>query len=1376
MPAQYRLLKPHFINNAYLERGQVVTEGVEIPIGWFPTAAVDPLNALACAAFANAGPNSSIWEDLNQFDNHAFDGTQYTKPATWWQKFGSTYVLEGFCASGGGGGIVITGPISSAGIFNSSGTLVRTLWSGSLNDPRLASPTTVWDGTLDDGSVAPTGNYTIQFLTNNVQYTWEGVIGNSSPDHTNVSIGPPKPTGNASVLSYYHAYESQISSMCITDAGEIYFATVYDERLHTIHVAIEANPQYANGIITQSFQATFVGNAYCTTDGTNTYFAWNGYATNQSVVWAVICSSKLLTVFSSGTSGGGMPSDYGTFTYIGSVTSSGDGSEFIQSVSVQKSGNFLFIVRPTRNILTLNKTTGATLQTNTSYFNPLYSACNPVTGDFWFTWLHKQAIASSTWDPFTTVGGVANSTPPTLSSNLLTATNTGTQQYAYSSGSSAAKFYFEVVINSNGGVSSGMPVGVVSALGNRSNAFLGFDATSGAYYGDGTININSVHTTGYPTFGTGDNVSCACDPVGKLVWWRVNGGNWLGNPAANPATGANGLSISTLGSPIFACLSWDGGVVNGQGTAQFASSSWTYSAPSGFSQLAGVQYIPTVSGRTVDGAGNINATGIDITTGLINPVAVAISPDGSTILVADANNVYGGNSQQVKAFNTSDGSVKGAFGTSGAFGDLGGYSNGPAVSNTRFMFNSFSGGSPHGVSSFLAYSSNGSWWLGDQGNSRYLHFSSGNSPTYIEQIAHIASGTPWVCYNDDTRVFSTNLEFKIDYSKSLAPGNGSWTLVNNWRAAIGGSWDQYQETRYAITGTNGRTYLPKNNIVYEMTSSGLRNTGVTVAYDYIDEQFNLWHITGRDPSSGSTPAQYFINPFTGFDGSNNPTWRDNPAVAPSELVITSAPLPPDFPVVQSPQNSNNPQTASQQLANGTVVVYGPEGRSTPGYHLAGINSTTGAITFKTHAEVGAHVGTNFSSLNQETVPPRSPYCFYASAHPGGFQIHKTGAVDFFTGYRGEQTGGNQTNIWHHWHQSGLIINRWGVFAPVFGTFSTTTENPPFLSPSTLAHLQTLPSGILSVPPDSSVYSWMGEPGMAGNAAWGGIALQNGNYYIYHNDEFYHGGVHRWKISNLGSIGVSAIFIAWNSANYVSPSKIPYQFNSLLPFNTTNLPNTTAGWVRSPTSDFGTPGSTPWYRVFTSDHVSDPHLFPDIAFETNFTGITFTHASISYSWTRTGTGNWSLSGIWWQQGLGQINGFGPISIAYMTNVDILDNTGKVILRMYHGAVVGGGAGLLINDATWLSGPYTTQNVWQPMMQQFPLTQQQAIPQFSVTANVLAGTMTVTYAGITVTGIGLYDGTANINLPAQFLVYSYIGSNSNESTRSLSFENLQFADIP
>lgn len=76
----------------------------------------------------------------------------------------------------------------------------------------------------------------------------------------------------------------------------------------------------------------------------------------------------------------------------------------------------------------------------------------------------------------------------------------------------------------------------------------------------------------------GHVLQCAIDLVHKLVWFRLDTGNWNGNPNAHPSTGAGGLPF-TASEPLFplVCLQTGGSVKINAGNSAFK-----YIVPSGF--------------------------------------------------------------------------------------------------------------------------------------------------------------------------------------------------------------------------------------------------------------------------------------------------------------------------------------------------------------------------------------------------------------------------------------------------------------------------------------------------------------------------------------------------------------------------------------------------------------------------------------------------------------------------------------------------------------------------------------------------------------------------------------------------------------------------
>src|SRR5215475_4110242 len=262
-----------------------------------------------------------------------------------------------------------TTPISSAGVFNSSGVFVRNLWSAQTNDSRVSNPAAAWDGTLDDGTVATTGTYTVKLLQHNIQAQWDGVVGNTSPNHTNNML--------------YHNEGSFMSDMAINSAGDMYYTTAYNERWPTGSYTTTANPQVMNYPLTVGFRDARNSQYLVTTDDTIAYYSWVDGDNNKSAVYGVKCSDKTLITFASGTSQGGA-----VFQPSMILPRTGTSSDwFTTGLAVQRSGNFLFATYLGVNtLLVANKTSGALLHTLTTWNLPLCLATSPTTGDLWLAY------------------------------------------------------------------------------------------------------------------------------------------------------------------------------------------------------------------------------------------------------------------------------------------------------------------------------------------------------------------------------------------------------------------------------------------------------------------------------------------------------------------------------------------------------------------------------------------------------------------------------------------------------------------------------------------------------------------------------------------------------------------------------------------------------------------------------------------------------------------------------------------------------------------------------------------------------------------------------------------------------------------------------
>jgi Concanavalin A-like lectin/glucanases superfamily len=119
---------------------------------------------------------------------------------------------------------------------------------------------------------------------------------------------------------------------------------------------------------------------------------------------------------------------------------------------------------------------------------------------------------------------------------------------------------------------------LTTGLGSNTNSY-GIGTDGNIYYAGTTV------VTGLPTWGTpGDVLDIAINPASNSLWFRVNGGLWNGNPAADPATNALGNEIPN--GPYYPAITVAG---------EFGPSEFTieptaqYTVPAGFTFLAGTE-------------------------------------------------------------------------------------------------------------------------------------------------------------------------------------------------------------------------------------------------------------------------------------------------------------------------------------------------------------------------------------------------------------------------------------------------------------------------------------------------------------------------------------------------------------------------------------------------------------------------------------------------------------------------------------------------------------------------------------------------------------------------------------------------------------------
>jgi hypothetical protein len=436
-----------------------------------------------------------------------------------------------------------------------------------------------------------------------------------------------------------------------------------------------------------------------------------------------------------------------------------------------------------------------------------------------------------------------------------------------------------------------------------------------------------------------------------------------------------------------------------------------------------------------------------VVSGLRQPVAIGVSPIDGTLVVADAG------SEQLKAF---DGKGHALW----IYGRVNAYRDGdPEVRPDKLWLSA--------APTYIAFQSDGSFWVGDPGNARNLHLSARRE--YLEQIMYLpASYHMAVDAADPTRVFNRFLEFSIDYSRPL---HSSWRLVRNWAAGLDkvylGNMDGLQSV---ATLSNGRTYAvaprydSKTSEIVELTGTGLRPTGV---------RFELGERLYPDGSVRSQVLHFlslevYTRKLAGFDGSGRPIRGEPTPLAGVATLGKGDPYYHDVPLGRGVNESTFPETSS-----GVVVFFNPG--SAKGFHLGGVRVGDNHWLWRASPS-----GTWSLDANGQIERPDGTYEIeHGVQYPGNVAL--TSGRNIIYGYHGEAWNGGQANQWMHFLDNGLFVGQFG----------------------------------------QPVYPWQNKlsarAGSAGNAFSAELVLVNGQLYLWHNDESVHGGVHRWRIDGTNTM-------------------------------------------------------------------------------------------------------------------------------------------------------------------------------------------------------------------------------------------------------------------
>jgi len=250
---------------------------------------------------------------------------------------------------------------TSAGVYKPDGTLVKTIFS----NRRLGAGTNVvfWNGLDDNNQIAPTDTYTIKMIAHNVQYVWEGVVGNNSSPNSGESV--------------HNGFEP-IKAMTF-NGNTAFYTSGYNEAHYELNRFDTSNPNRLTKIFGPK---TFDPDAI------------NDVAADGASLFAME-SSKVL-VYSQNN--------------LGALPRTIDTGSGNTQVEVQKSGNLLFVAKKYQNTVSIYDKIGGNLTGSISVSQPGDLSVT-ASGELWVVTgnsVLRYAVNSGGGNVARTIGGFGN--------------------------------------------------------------------------------------------------------------------------------------------------------------------------------------------------------------------------------------------------------------------------------------------------------------------------------------------------------------------------------------------------------------------------------------------------------------------------------------------------------------------------------------------------------------------------------------------------------------------------------------------------------------------------------------------------------------------------------------------------------------------------------------------------------------------------------------------------------------------------------------------------------------------------------------------------------------------------------------------------------
>jgi hypothetical protein len=488
--------------------------------------------------------------------------------------------------------------------------------------------------------------------------------------------------------------------------------------------------------------------------------------------------------------------------------------------------------------------------------------------------------------------------------------------------------------------------------------------------------------------------------------------------------------------------------------------------------------------------GVLTATGTAIA--LTNVGGLSASSDGTTIAAADMTN------QLVKGYSASAAVLVWTIGSGVSYETV------ATVANNKFYWQD----ARAQYSTFLCYMADGSILIGDSQNYRVQRFQTSNQTFVASYGWQHDIDTINVDPNNPTRIFCQFGEYNIPLNNYVL---SAATLVNNWGGNYGSSYDTAQFLKGVVTLSNGHTYARVRNggtqTVVELVAGGaIRYTGLNLTSGYIPidsfidvdgSRVDISNAGAAGLSGTQTMKRYEL---TGFDSNPNPLWSSTALTTTSVTVLANNAV------------TNSPSPRINKTSNGNLIFFDPTktggiltGAGT-GYHIGAVPENTsayiyqGARTTAISTYIGPFPGQGPVIPAQEVIPLGWFDSGNLVNYPGASVC--VNGQHVIWGYHGEGWKNTQTNVWTHIDDNtGLIIGQFGAKGTDFPNVAASGYN----------------NGNQEAP----------SAAMAGNALCGELVSVNGNLYLYHGDEQWQGGTHRWHITGLNTLNVQEAVLTTN---------------------------------------------------------------------------------------------------------------------------------------------------------------------------------------------------------------------------------------------------------